>query len=78
MTDGWTDRWTDEQDRFYRNASAKMEVRLCFSEIREQNFLKLFSLIVSHMERTNARKRNIINIVLGSKSSKTIILSKFT
>ena len=35
QTDGQTDRWTDEQDSFYRTPSAKMEVRSCFSEIRE-------------------------------------------
>ena len=30
------------------------------------------------MERINARKMNTINIVQGSKSSKTMIHSKFT
>ena len=42
------------------------------------NFLKLFDLIVGHMERVNARKWITINIVQDSKSSKTMILSKFT
>ena len=30
------------------------------------------------LQRINARKGNAINIVQGSKSSKTMILSKFT
>ena len=35
VTDGRTDRWTDEQKSFYRTPSAKMELSSCFSEIRE-------------------------------------------
>ena len=41
------------------------------------NFLTLFGLIVSHVERINARKKNTINIVQSSKSTKTIICGKF-
>ena len=78
LADGKADRWTDEEDWFYKTPSTKMEVRSCFSEIQEWNFLKLFGLIVTHMERIKARKRNTINIVQGSKSSKSMILSKFT
>ena len=39
---------------------------------------KSFRLIVSYIKRINARKRNTINIVWGSKSSKTMIFSKIT
>ena len=76
--DGQTGKLTDEQDWFYRTPSTKMEVWSCFLETRQENFLKLFGLIVNHMERISARKWNRINIVQGSKSSKTMILSKFT
>ena len=50
QTDRQTDRWTDEQNWFYRTPSAKIDVWSCFSEIWEKNFLKLFGWIVSHME----------------------------
>ena len=40
--DKHTDRWTDEQDWFYRIPSAKIEVWSCLLENWEQNFLKLF------------------------------------
>ena len=40
--------------------------------------LELLGLIVSHIERINTRKRNTINIVQCSKSSKTMLFSKFT
>ena len=69
-TDGQTDGWTDEQDWSYRTLSKKMEVWSCVSEIRQQNFLKLFGLIMSNKERINTRKGNTINIVQRSKSSK--------
>ena len=49
-----------------------------FGNMGNSENLKLFGLIVSHMERINTRKRNTINIVQCSRSSKTMILCKFT
>ena len=74
QTDEQIDRWTDEHDWFNSNPSAKMDISSCFSEIREKNFLKLFGLIVSDMEKTNARKRNTINTVQGSNLRKIIFI----
>ena len=44
---------------------------------RFDHVFQKFGLILSHNESINARKRNTINIAQGSKSSKTMILSKF-
>ena len=66
-TDRQADRWTDEHDWLFKNPSVKMVVWSCFPQIQELNFLKLYGLIVSLMERLNTRKRNTINIVQCSK-----------
>ena len=60
------------RETVYSTPFTKMEVWSCFSEIWRKNVPKLFSLIVSYMERIIARKRSTIKIVHG-----TMILSKF-
>ena len=75
-TDGQINRWTDEQDWFYRTPTTKMEVQSCSLEIRK-NFLKLFGLIVSNMERINTRKGNTINRQIHWFLFLSVIVKKF-
>ena len=74
QTDGKTDDQLNSTD--FIGPISKDGGSVMFFGNSRIKFLKLFGLIVSHMERINARKRNTINIVQGSKSSKIMICSK--
>ena len=69
QANGWTKR-TDFMELLLQ--------RWKFDFVLQKFENKSFRLIVSYIKRINARKRNTINIVWGSKSSKTMIFSKIT